>query len=342
MTAFTKFKEKFFGKVASDVVGIYWTGHLIQVTRLKKTAAGIQLAGAEVIHQSDDFRNASGKTAPINLSSKTRGKYAALCCCSLRDAFKLLRVPESFDTENREDLIDRLGIDSGLATRISHRVLLPGAAKSEGRVLVGAMLEEHAVRLMQLMPASGMPAARSLELAELSVMNAFLNDPRFANSGKAFGLIHFDDSYSLIALFNEGILSQFRVFPFGVTAVLGRVMSTLNVDQSTAEGILIDGAFDLSHLFEESFRDIRSQLVITRDFMERSEDCILESLSISGPASLTRPFVGGMPAQENITEWNVLEPYPEITPGSLPDEFLAEPWRAAAAIGAALGLLVPQ
>lgn len=75
--------------------------------------------------------------------------------------------------------------------------------------------------------------------------------------------------------------------------------------------------------------------------MERSENCSLEQLYISGPGSLTRAFVAGMPNQESITEWNVLEAYPPAAPGAIPDDFTAEPWRLTAAIGSCLGVLLP-
>jgi hypothetical protein len=225
---------------------------------------------------------------------------------------------------------------------LSSRALVSGSAKVEARILVAAMPEDQATGLIQLMPATGMPAARSLTLSEIAVMNAFQNDPRWSDREDAFGLIHFDDDYSLIAMFNDGVLSQFRIFSFGVAMVLTKVMNTLNVDRPTAEGVLMDGAFDISHLIEENFRDVRSQLVICRDFMERSENCTLEQLFLSGPASLTRPFTEAMPAGEDFIEWNPLEPYAEGSPGAMPGELLTESWRFAAALGAGLGVLLPS
>lgn len=342
MTALANLKEKLFNRLPSDVVGLSWSGQTMQVIRLKRSGASLQIVGADSLLLEEDIYAAPEKISAVALNARTRGRYAALCCPSRREAVKLLRVPESFDPANRDELLSRLTIDPGLAVRIAHRVLAPGAAKTEARILAGAMPEEQATRLMQCMPATGMPAARSLELAEIAVMNAFHNDPRFVDNEKACGLIHFDEAYSLIALYNEGILSQLRIFSFGVDAVLSKVMQALNVDQPTAQGVLMDGAFDLSHLIEEGFRDMRSQLVICRDFMERSENCALENLYISGPASLTRPFISGMSVPENVTEWNVLEPYPEATPGAVPEELAAEPWRMAAALGAALGVLSPS
>lgn len=137
--------------------------------------------------------------------------------------------------------------------RIAHRNLAAGSAKSEARILVAAMPQRDAESLMLQLPSAGIPAARALDLSEVAVLNAFQNDPALANREDAFGLIHIDHEFSLIALFNAGVLSHIRIFPFGAVAVLQKIMHTLNVDQPTAEGVLTDGAFDISHLIEEGF-----------------------------------------------------------------------------------------
>ena len=223
--------------------------------------------------------------------------------------------------------------------RVASRVILPGAPKVEARILASVMPEKQAASLLGLMPKSGVPAARSIEVAELAVINAFHQDPQFAAYEQPYGLIHFDHDFSLIALFNKRVLSQIRLSPFGVAAVLQKVARALNVDAQTAEGVLMDGAFDISHLIEEGAREIRKELVICRDFMERSENCTLEKLFVSGPSSLVKPFMAGLPHPELISAWNVLTAFE--TSGTLPEEVASEPWRFAAAIGSCLGVLLP-
>lgn len=334
MTKLAHLKEKFANRSLADVVGISCSGADIRVVRLRRAGAGFQIAGAEKFSSTE-------LSGPLPLGPKLRARYAGLCRPSVADAIKLLRVGENFDSGNEDELASRLALSTSVPCRIKRRVLLPGAAKTESRILVAAMTEEQSAALVRLIPATGMPAARALELSEIAILNAFYNDPRMIEIQSAYGLVHFDDEFSLVALFNNKLLSQLRIFPFGVSAVLHKVMNALNVDQPTAEAVLMDGAFDISHLIEEGFRDIRSQLVISRDFMERSENCSLDQLYISGPVSLTRPFAEGISGPQTVEEWNVLEPYPEAVSGAVPGDFAAEPWRLVASIGVCLGLLLP-
>lgn len=279
--------------------------------------------------------------APLDIPPKLRGRYAALCLSGHTGTAKVLRVQESFDVEKREEIIARMALEKADDLRVSANILIPGAAKSEARVLAAAFPERQAAAMLSLLPATGTPAARSIVQGELAVINAFHNDPRFARREDAFGLIHFDHDFSVIALFNGGLLSQLRVFGFGVADVLRKLIQSLNVDQQTAEGVLIDGAFDISHLTDEGFRELRSQLVISRDYMERSENCSLEKIYLSGPAALTQPFNQNLALGDSAEEWNVLEPYGAASPDILADESASEPWRLTSAIGSALGVLLP-
>lgn len=338
--------KSFFARAPVDIVGIQCSTDGILAARLRKSGELPVIVGASIFSPVtsvlDQTKDSPAAVGPIDLPQKVKGRYAALCATTQVGSAKLLRVPESFDVNNREEVVARMALEGADDMRISTRVLIPGAAKSEARILAAAFPDSIASNLLRLMPAAGTPAARSIELGELAVINAFHNDPRFETMDQGYGLIHFDHDFSVIALFNNGVLSQLRTFPFGVAAVLKKVIQSLNLDQKTAKGVLMDGAFDLSQLIEEGFRDIRSQLVISRDFMERSENCALEQLFISGPASLTKPFMAGMSTTEQLAEWNVLNSFADRGMEELQEEMTAEPWRLTAAIGAALGgLLLP-
>lgn len=326
-------------RAPADVLGIDCGSDAVRLVRVKKNGNSFCLAGGAVLASVD---TESESVNPLSLPVKLRGRFAALTAPSRPESVKILRLLESFDPDSKAEILARMNCKDDEDVRLAVRVLIPGAHKLEARLLAAVMPERQAEGLLALMPTSGAPAARSLGIAELGVINAFYRDPRFIDSKQARGLIHFDHDYSLIALFNDNQLSQFRTFSFGVHAVLQKICKALNLDSGTAGDVLNDGAFDISHLIEEDFRDVRSQLVISRDFMERSENCTLEELHISGPASLTRPFIGGLPVPESISNWSVLEPYAEAAAGDIPEELAAEPWRLAAAVGAALGVLSPS
>ena len=330
--------KSLFNRAPADAVGINHASNGLRVVRMKKNGNELSVASAAIL---EPVAIEDGAVEPLSLPIKLRGRYAALSLPSRPAAVKLLRVPDTFDPGNTEEVMARMAREDNDEVRLATRVLIPGAHKVEARLLAAIMPEAHAAGLLRLMPAAGVPAARAIELAELAVINAFHNDSRFADDKQPRGLIHFDHDFSLIALFNENLLSQIRIFPFGVVAVLQKVSKALNVDEATAEGVLMDGAFDISHLIEDGFRDIRGQLVICRDFMERSENCSLEQIYVSGPASLVRPFTAGMPNPEQVEAWDVLAAYPEAA-DHIAEELTSDSWRFAAAVGSCLGVLLPS
>jgi Tfp pilus assembly PilM family ATPase len=335
--------KKLINRAPADVVGIDCASNAIRTVRMKKSGTLVEITACTLLPArpeifSDEISPA--KLEPLPLSSRLRGRFAALAAPSKPGAVKVLRVPESFDTNNRDEVLNRMALEKDLDARVSTTVILPGAPKVEARILAAILPEVQASALLKLLPAAGTPAPRLIDLSETCVINAFANDPRFATDETARGLIHFDHDFSLIALFNNTVLSQLRIFPFGAAAVSRKVMKALNVDQATAEGVITDGAFDISHLIEDGAREMRSQLVISRDFMERSENCTLEQLHVSGPSTLIKPFVEGMSTREQIIPWNVLEGFGEDSLKAIPEELAAEAWRLTAAIGAGLGVLL--
>jgi len=322
----------------ADVVGIKCATGSTCAVRMKKSGEEIHLMGAAALAP---VPLASGALSePLDLPARVRGRFAALNCPAEPGAVKLLRVPEGFKTENRDEIINRLAFEYPDPIRVAAITLLPGAAKVEARVLASAMPERTAKALLGAMPTVGTPAPRALELSELAVMNAFLNDPRVMDNEGASGLIHVDHDFSFVALYNKMILSQLRIFPFGMSAVTKRVMQSLNVDEATAEGVLMDGAFDISHLIEDGARDIRSQLVISRDFMERSENCLLEKIYVSGSPALIKPVTKGIPGADQFIEWDILGAFKDTPDDAIPEELANSPWKLAAAIGSGLGALL--
>lgn len=335
---------KFFKRAPADVVGISCATSGTFFARMKmagSTPALIGLgSGPPVTGLYASPNDHTAQLVPLDVPAKLRGRYASLCLSGHNGVSKILRVQESFDVENRAEVVARMALEQADDLRIATRLLVPGGAKSEARVLAAAFPERQAASMLRLLPAAGTPAPRAIVPAELAVINAFCNDPLFARREDTIGLIHFDHDFSMIALFNDGILSQLRIFAFGVADVLRKLIQSLNVDQQTAEGVLIDGAFDIAHLIEEGCRDLRAQLVISRDFMERSENCTLEKIYLSGPVSLTKPFAQSLAMGDGMEEWNVLEAYADSTSGLMEDALASEPWRLVSAIGSSLGVLI--
>ena len=342
MSAQDKIKEAF-DRAPTDVVGLDCASNAVRAVRMRKTAAGLALVGAEFLPPVPVNVSAADYTSttisPLVLTPRVRGRYAAMLTPGTHAVLKLLRLPEKFDLDAPDQVLARLGFEKPDGFRVATRVIQPATARTEALVLAAAMPEHLAETLLQLLPKAGLPAPRFIGISELGVVNAFHNDPRMAGDDTAHGLIHFDHDFSLLALFNQQKLSQLRTFPFGMAAVFQKIMKALNVDETTAAGVLTDGAIDISQLISEQTKEIRGQYVVCRDFMERSENCSLKKLHVSGPTALTGPFLRGEQASEAREAWNALDAFPNRAGGCMAERLAAEPWPLTAAIGACTGVL---
>ncbi len=347
MSIENKFKE-YLDRAPLDVVGVDCASNAVRTIHMRKTASGFSILGAELlpsvpIHAAMEApeEEPNARIHELVFPPRIKGRYAALCAPGTNAVLKLLRLPEKFDLGDPEQVLARLGFDKPEGFRVATRVIQPASARTEALVLAAAMPERMAEVLLRLLPKTGLPAPRFIGISELAVVNAFHNDPRLAGDSTAHGLIHLDHDFSLLALFNQERLSQLRTFPFGMSSVFKRIMKALNVDEETASGVLSDGAFDISHLIEEQTKEVRGQYVVCRDFMERSENCSLKKLYVSGPAALTAPFLRGEQASEVREAWNALDAYPDRVGGGMTEQLALNSWPLTVAIGACVGVLAP-
>jgi hypothetical protein len=100
------------------------------------------------------------------------------------------------------------------------------------------------------------------------------------------------------------------------------------------------GSFDISQPVRETTGPFLRQFMISRDFVERKEDCSVQRLALGGGMSLSESWVdevaagAGLPAEP----WNPLKGL-SIANGAVPGEYAGHEPRWAAALGACLGVL---
>ncbi len=331
----------------TDAIALDCSTDAVRAVRLRQAPGGVTLTAVDELPPVplDAARSALGdgielKIKELALPPPLRARYAVLLAPAGSAAIKLLRFPEEVDLNDPQKVRGRMGLEEG-RYRIGTQVIQTSGTKREALALGVALPEPLARALLELMPKSGLPAPHALQASELAVLNAFASDPAFANDPPPCGFIHFDHDFSIVALFNAGQISQLRTFSFGLAAVIQRIVKTLNVDHATASGVVSDGAFDISSLIETEIREIRGQYVISRDFMERNENCRLQQVYLSGPRPLTAPFAGGEKASVKAIHWNVLDLFDQRIEGELPDSLIDTPWKLTAAIGAGMGVLSP-
>ncbi len=335
-------------RAPADVVGIDCASNGVRLARIRQGANSPLLAGLDTLPSVaiDEVTRTSTGPFPksidvLPIPLKVRAKYAALSAPSSEAVIKMLRVPDQFDSSDAKDVAARLGVEQTDGYRVASRMLQAGTPRSEGHVLAAAMPDRLAAALLELLPSAGLPAPRALLFSEMGVLNAFLNDPTVKAKEETVGLIHFDQDFSVIGLFHHGLLSQFRTFSLGAATLLKKVSRALNVDEETAAGVLLDGAFDISHMIEDDYRSLKGHYVICRDFMERSENCRLQRLYITGPPALKQPFYADAQIEDKLTDWDPLARWQAAANGQelFSSEQAVDSWRWAAAMGGALSLL---
>ncbi|MFO7871498.1 MAG: pilus assembly protein PilM [Kiritimatiellia bacterium] len=319
----------------ADLAGIEIASYGTPVVHMRKSGDEVQVVGADILPPAGTA--VEEPPAPLELSGKLKGRYASVCVPGSGAIVKLLSFPGQFGESSEHKLLDSLRLENPDKYRIAYKLIARGHGKSESRVLTVALPEEEASIVTPLLPA-GLPAPFSLEVSGLAVMTAFLNATASNQKDQAVGMAHFGSRVSSFALFNKGSLSLIRRFDLGTETILGRVQEGLGVDKETAEGIMSDGSFDISQLVNEVLTPVIKQMVVSRDFLERRENCQLAKIYVSGALTVSRDSIEEISSAMGVETggWNPFEGL-SVSSGALPEAAKGKEWQYAAAIGAGLG-----
>jgi Tfp pilus assembly PilM family ATPase len=286
--------------------------------------------------KSTDGESGSVTVTPLSLPPKLRAKYACIAVTGESAIIKLLSFPGRFDESAEAKVVENMGLESPENYRISFKVINEGHGKAEARVLTVALPETEAASSIMLFP-TGAPAPFSLEISGLATMSAFLRSCGEEHKENAVGVIDFGDRTTSFGLFNKNYLALVRRFPVGAHTVLGKVQETLGVDLDTAQGIISDGSFDISQSVSEVMEPLIKQLIVSRDFVERRENCQLSKLYVSGALVVSRDLTDEMRSSVGveIAPWNPFQGL-TVAQGALPESFAGQEWKFSAAAGACI------
>ena len=274
----------------------------------------------------------------LELPSHLKARYAALAVAGQGAVVKLLNFPGQFDEAAEGRVVDSLGLDDPAGYRISYALLAEGRGKGESRVLGVALPERAAAMAPRIFPA-GLPAPYSIEVAGLSTMTAFLHGPGKNHRGEAVGVVDMGYEITTFALFYNGLPVLIRRFNVATKTVLDKVQDMLGVNTETAENIIADGSFDISQAVGEAIEPVVKQLMVSRDFVERRENCRVAKLYVSGELTASRDLleeIGGAVGTD-VGAWNPLEGF-TVAKDAVPEELAGQEWRLGAAAGACLGV----
>lgn len=330
--SFADFKKRI-QKGPTEVTGIDFGKSAIKVVRLHKNGDEIVLDGADLLP-------ALSEGGGFTLPQKLKARYAALAVSSPSATAKLLTFPGAIDATFESSLARNLGLEAGTDDRMAYRIITEGSARIESRVLAAAIPEADAAPVMAFFQ-TGLPAPRSLELASLAALTAFEAGPVQNGGAPAAGMIDIGTESSTLSIFHKRALVLLRRFDFGTRKLLDRVTSTLHIDEGTALNILSDNAFDISELITEIMNPLSNQLVVSRDFVERRENCNLKQLHCIGGLTASPSAMHELERSLNI-EIKAFDPFtiPGLQNAAIGNgNDTHQHWRFTAAIGAALGAL---
>jgi len=312
----------------------------IKAVRMRKTAGGAEVSGADILPmpqaESADEEETEVATPQLSLPPELKARHAVLCTTAADSIVKLLSFPGAFNEQTEAQIVTSLGIEDEDAFRVGYEVVMMGQGRSESVVLAVAM-PNAAARAPLALVASGLPVPYSVEISGLCAMNAFLAGPGAETMGEFVGAIEFGATVSFFALFKEGRLVLIRKFNFGMDPLIAKVRDLLTVDTETARNILTDGSFDLSQPIGEIMQPFIKQLVISRDFVERRYNGSVTQLFLSGGAVGSQDWVTELQNAFGL-DVNIWNPFDVVSVDDSVDlgRFAGQESRFAAAIGAGL------
>ncbi len=313
-----------------DCVGIDFGTATTKLVRLRNAGTDVQLVAAEILPPS---------AGDLVIPPRVRAHYAGITTSRGHAITKLLTFPGAIDSAFQARLRKSLGLNDEDDSRISYRLITEGQGRVESRALAVSLDHATADPLLQHF-SSGIPVPQSLEIASLSALTAFEYGPVANAHGQAIGLIDFGTTKTTLSFFYRGSLVLMRQFDFGTRSLFERVETALHVDTQTAQGILADSAFDVSELLGDIMNPVINQFVVSRDFIERRENCSDIKLLATGGVALSKAAMQEIEQalSVDIAVWNPLEGL-TIAPQALAPEIEDQHWRLGAAIGAALAVL---
>ncbi len=336
MELFTQISDRFRPK-RTDVVGLDISETGTKAVRLRRTGATLTLVAADILEAPTLATLTAGEPDPLVLPKHLRARFVSLCVSGHEAVIKLLTFPGHFDQSSEGQISEYMGLENAEQYRLGYKLI--SATRGESRVLAVAVPDSLAQAACMLFP-SGLPAPCSLEVSGLASLSAFLKSPLAANMEDAVGVVDFGARSSTVAFFNKGGIALVRKLDVGSEHIITRVREALGVEANVAREILVDGSFDVSQAVSEVLAPFVKQITVSRDFVERRENCRVSRVYACGGSARTPGWIREVHNALGV-EIGPWDPFSGITalPDSIPEGIKAQEGRLTAALGAALATL---
>lgn len=325
-------------KVPPEIAGVDLGATGVKIVKVRNNKGALSVTGVEIEPPLELPSEPEGHNIRFKPPKELLTNYVAFAIPGRSASIRLLAMsghvgPEDLTTEK---IREQMGCGEGI--RVAHTVLPPIKGRSETRIIGVGIPDKEVKAVLSLVPA-GPPAAYSIEVAGLAALTAFEKNVAPESPYEGCVVIEAGQQTTLMALYARRNLVLIRKFDFGGETVLARVQQQLGVERETAVGIIADGSFDISQPVHEVMDPFLRQLTISKDFVERREECTVGAIYLSGGVTLARYWVDELHEATglDIVAWNPFDKL-DVAANGIPQEIAGQETRFAAAVGAVLGV----
>lgn len=323
---------------SQEIVAVDFSQTETKCVRLRRINGGVQLIAADVLPRIHDEISADQKSArrSISLPSHLLCRCAALCLPGKNALVKLLNMPGHLDGGSEARIRENMGIGAG-DYRIGYKVLGYSHGRVETKLLTVALPENEVQRCLECF-SSGWPVPVAVELAGLAAINAFVSGYLDGCADESLGVVQLEDDVSFFAFIHKKEVVLIRKYDFGHDHMLNAIQSRLNVNRITAMNVASDQSFDISQMIKEVCDPFVRQLVISKHFVERRENCHVSRIFIPGavPASHRLAQEIRVASEAEVEQWDSSKAV-IIRPEAIAPRLAGQYSLLAASIGAAIG-----
>lgn len=326
------------GTAPQEIVAVDFSQVEIKCARLRQINGGVQLIAADVLPRIQEGISADQKSVHglISLPKPLLCRCAALCLPCKNALIKLLNIPGHLDGGSEARIRESLGVGAG-DYRIGYKVLGYSHGRVETKLLTVALPENEIQSYLGYF-LSGWPVPVTVELAGLAAINAFISGYLESCADESIGVVQFEDEVSFFAFIHKKELVLIRKYDFGHNHVLSVIQSRLNVTRETALNVASDQSFDISQMIKEVCDPFVRQMVISKHFVERRENCHVSRIFIPGaaPASHRLAHEIRVASETEIEQWDSLKAV-IVQPEAITPRLAGQYSLLAASIGAGIG-----
>jgi len=321
-----------------DIVTVDFSQTEPKCCRLQRAGGVIHLVAADVLPRIQEGTAADQKSARklISVPNHLSARHAVLCLPGRNALIKLLNLPGHLDGDSETKIREDIGVGAG-EYRIGYKVLGHSHGRVETKLVTVALPETDLQHYLGYF-SSGWPVPVSVELAGLAAVNAFIKGYLDNCADESMGVVQFEDYVSFFAFLHKKELVLIRKFDFGYDNVLSAIQSRLNVNRETALNVASDQSFDITQMIKEVCDPFIRQLVISKHFVERRENCHVSRIFIpvTAPASHRLAQEIRVASEGEVEQWDPLKAV-IVEPDAVSLKLSGQYSQLAASIGAGIG-----